>query len=511
MNTKDNKAFLLLNASTQNPRAIAANVIFCTIQKKSSLTHYLQALKIKDFKNKKDFSFCKALCFGFFRNFFELEAITNQLLQKPIPNKNYIIKIIIMIGIYQMQHMRIPKHAAIFETVNAVKCFQLKWAANLVNAVLRNFDKNKTNILNKINSLETVKFQHPSWFIKTIKKYYPEHWQEILNYNNMPPPQTIRINLKKISKNKYIELLNKEQISFLDSKLNNTGLIIEPAVDVSKLPKFEEGFCSIQDLSAQFAATLLELKPNDIVLDACCAPGGKTCHILELAPNIQALFAVDISEKKLKLVKQNLIRLQLTDPKDNLIIHTEKSNLKLQSSTLQKINTSKTIKENNPTNKKILKNANANANKHSLKQNEHYPLLKLIASDAKHINALSNNTLFDKILLDAPCSATGIIRRGPDIKTHRTLEDIKKLGSLQYELLETLWKSLKSGGILLYSTCSIMPQENYLVVKKFITNNADAVIKKLKIPCSHNMPCGQQILPSSFNTDGFYYAKLQKK
>ena len=295
------------------------------------------------------------------------------------------------------------------------------------------------------NSLnEAIIYNHPSWFINKIKDGY-DNWQDILKSNQEKPPMWLRANQLKVSPEQYVKLLENAEIEVECIDKASKAIKLEQPVDVIRLPGFEHGDVSVQDAAAQQAARLLDAKPGEHILDCCAAPGGKTCHVLETSPNIASMTAIDIDESRLSRVQENLTRLSLP--------------------------------------------------------------AKLIAGDATNPELWWDGKQFDRILLDAPCSATGVIRRHPDIKWLRKSDDIEALARLQADIFKKMWSLLKPGGTLLYATCSILPQENALQVEQFIAEQQDATL--IELP-EYQGKIGWQILPNESGMDGFYYAKLQK-
>lgn len=432
-----------------NPRITAARILDDVIFNAQPLSSPLNQLK-----PSQDASFCKALCFGVCRYYFQLDAIIRQLMAKPIKAKEGIVHCLLCIGLYQIIHLRVPDHAAVSETVNAIKQLKKTWAIKLVNGVLRNFLRQQPAILEKVSHNLSVKYNHPQWLIKTLQQAWPEHWQNILAENMQPAPMAIRVNHQKIHREDYLKTLATHHLSAQPHPLNECGLLLDTPCNVDALPGFNEGLCSVQDAAAQLAADYLDLQSGHRVLDACAAPGGKTAHILEKQLSSLQVAAIDMDSKRVEKITDNLRRLDLT--------------------------------------------------------------ATVITADANQTNHWWDGELFDRILLDAPCSATGIIRRHPDIKMVRQQQDIAALCQQQKNLLENLWHCLKPGGILLYATCSILPAENEANMTWFIEQHDDAQVKPLKYAIDpitaikSPQTYGQQILPGQLNMDGFYYCALQK-
>lgn len=430
-----------------NIRAEAATVVFKVLTQKKSLDETLKT-HLVNLKDKRDKSLLKELTFGTLRWHLKLDALTRSLLKKS-KNTDKQIYSLILVGIYQLMYSRIPHHAAIFETVAATTNLKKTKAKSLVNAILRNFIRQKDALLNNIKKDPIAKYSHPGWLIKILKESWPNGWKSILLANNERPPLHLRVNLQKNLRNNYIKQLDLSNIKANPQKKSNTAVTLESPIDVSLIPNFYQGATSIQDLSAQYSAKLLELKPNLRVLDACAAPGNKTTHILETESALQELVAIDSVEKRLEMIKDNLKRLDLK--------------------------------------------------------------ATLICSDATKVNGWWNGKKFDRILLDAPCSGTGVIRRHPDIKILRQPKDIDSNTELQFKLLESLWPLLKQNGILLYATCSVLPQENQMIIAKFLSKYDNAKELTIVSDWGEKTKHGKQIFPEINGGDGFYYAKILKK
>lgn len=427
-----------------NSRLLAITVLQTVIYQGQSLDRTLDNASLPP----QEASFIRALCFGVIRYYYQLIAIAKQLLSKPLKDKDQDIYLLLLSGFYQLLYMRTPAHAVVSETVNATRILGKTWASGLVNAVLRNFQRHQPQLLVKLEQEPNAFYAHPQWFVDAVKKAWPAHWQAILEANNQQPPMSLRVNISKLSREDYLAKLQALDIYAQAIPYTSSGLFLNQPVPVEQLPGFKEGEVSVQDGAAQFAAELLELEAGLRVLDACAAPGGKTCQILELEPQLQELLALDVDAERLKRVSENLKRLQLN--------------------------------------------------------------ATLRAADASQVKLWWDGKPFDRILLDAPCSGTGVIRRHPDIKLLRRQTDFFKLAEQQLKLLTTLWETLQPGGILLYITCSIMPDENMQVIEQFLAAHSDAQEKRIDSAWGLPLNIGRQILPSTNGMDGFYYARLQK-
>ena len=393
----------------------------------------------------KDKALARELTIGTLRQYFQLKAIAAELLEKPLKNKDDDILCLILIGLYQLFHTRIPDHAVLSETVQATLKIKKKWAKGLVNAILRKALRESEQLLTKVGEFPEVASNMPSWLIKRLQDDWPQNYQDICINSRQRAPLTLRVNSRHLSREQYLQKLDAAAISATPHSLAKNALLLDKSCDITTLPGYKAGDFSVQDSAAQLAAQWLEVEQGQFILDACAAPGGKTAHILELADNNSTVIALDSSAKRLIRLDENLARLKL----------------------------------------------NATS----------------IVADASNPSAwfeglnggIYKDKKFDRILCDAPCSALGIIRRHPDIAILRRETDIEPLNDIQQHLLDALWPLLKPGGIMLYSTCSILKAENNQQIVKFLQRQTDAVLEQER-----------QILPGEEQMDGFYYAKLKK-
>lgn len=433
-----------------NTRAIATQVLTEVLLNQQSLTEALPKFK-KLCRKPEDAAFVQALCFGFLRAYPRLQFIAKQLMNHPLKPRDADLLFLICLGLYQLIELNTKPHAAISETVEATRQLDKPWASGLVNAILRQYLRQKDTLLSSIAENEEALYQHPEWLIQEIRKAWPLDWENILEANNKQAALVLRVNLQKITRDHYLEVLIKAGINAHAVKELPAGIILETPCEVTKLPGFSEGLVSVQDGSAQWAASLLDLSEGMQVLDACAAPGGKTAHMIELEPKLARLLALDISEERSAKIKENLKRLQLN--------------------------------------------------------------AEVLTADANQIKTWWDGVLFDRILLDAPCSATGVIRRHPDIKFLRQKNDIPNYTKQQLRLLKNLWSCLKHNGRLLYATCSVLPAENQNVIEQFLNDEPSAFL--LPFPCKIEwgaaLAVGHQFLPGQNGMDGFYYAGIGKK
>ncbi|MGF6167440.1 16S rRNA (cytosine967-C5)-methyltransferase [Pseudomonas moraviensis] len=429
-----------------NPRLAAAKALAAVLSGKASLNSSLptQLDKVED----RDRGFTQDLAFGTARWQPRLSALAEKLLQKPFKAADADVEALLLVGLYQLLYTRVPAHAAIGETVGCADKLKKPWAKGLLNAVLRNAQRESETIFAELERDPVVRTAHPRWLQKSLKAFWPEQWEAICAANNAHPPMILRVNRRHHNRDAYLALLGEAGIAAAPCVYSRDGIVLEAAADVRSLPGFAEGWISVQDEAAQLAADLLDLAPGQRVLDACCAPGGKTCHILEAEPALAGVVAVDLEAKRLVRVKENLERLGLN--------------------------------------------------------------AELIAADGRDTAKWWDGKPFQRILLDAPCSATGVIRRHPDIKLTRQPDDIVALAQLQGELLDAMWKTLEVGGILLYATCSTLPTENTEVIAAFLERTPGARELDLATAAGIRQPHGRQLLAQQGGHDGFYYAKLIK-
>ncbi len=425
-----------------NVRAQAAHTLFQVVDKGISLSVALPRYS-RDL-SPQDKALMQQMCFGVLRYLPSLEFYCQQLLEQPLKGKSRVYQFLLYVGLYQLQHMRVPEHAAVAETVNALKSMRATGLKGLVNAVLRNFQRRQIELEEQAQQIDACKYNHPGWFIKKLQRDYPNEWQTIIENNQQQAPMWLRVNNQLNGRQAYADSLSEKGIEFtLDDQFAD-AIRLTKAMDVFALPGFADGACSVQDAAAQQAARLLAPQNGERILDACAAPGGKTCHILELADaNVVAL---DADAQRLDRVRENLDRLNMD--------------------------------------------------------------AELICAQAQDTDSWHNGEQFDRVLLDVPCSATGVIRRHPDIKWLRRGTDIDELAKLQAQILEAIWPLVKSGGVLLYATCSVLSEENQEQIKSFLAHHDDALHVPLHDADTTDQP-GWQMLPGL--TDGFYYAKIIKQ
>jgi len=397
----------------------------------------------------RDRAFARHLAYGVLRWLTALEWLAGQLLRKPLRRKDRDVQRLILIGIYQLWKDDAAAHATIHEGAESARKLGKPWAVSVINAVLRRFQREQADWITRLEKKD-AQFAHPEWLLQALKADWPQDWQQIADANNLPGPLWLRLN-RQFETADTLEGLAEGGFTLERHAIAAEAIKISPAAPVQSLPGFEQGRLSVQDPAAQLAAGLLRLEKNHRVLDACAAPGGKACHILESAPGV-ALTAIDQSPARLELIAENLGRLGFTCGGS----------------------------------------------------------IKLIAADAAEPAQWWDGVPYDRILLDAPCSASGVIRRHPEIKWLRSPGQVEDAAKIQARLLKTLWPLLEAGGILLYATCSVLRVENSRQIQRFIELHPDAELLETDAKWGRKLDYGRQILPGEQEMDGFFYASLRK-
>ena len=446
-----------------NTRALAAKLSWQIVDKGKSSDGVLRQSLANTSLSEQDKGLVQELCYGVCRWYGDLDEVATALLAKPIRNKDRIVHFILLVGLYQLRHLATPSHAAVDETVKACRQLDKVWAKNLVNGCLREYLRQHKGqdgaSPSASNQGSQIQFgdAHPSWIVQEIRSAWPDYADQIITANNQRPPMCLRVNSSQISRDRYLESLSELGIDASRDPYSVDGIILNKPTNVGMLPSFDAGAVSVQDTAAQLACDILQIEPGQTVLDACAAPGGKTAHILERANSLAEttsavqMHAMDISERRCIQLRQ----------------------------TLERIGLSADI---------IVADASLNPN------------------NAWRPPASG----YDRILIDAPCSGLGVIRRHPDIKHHRRPTDIEQLNQIQSKLMANLWPKLKPGGLLLYMTCSILPLENDQQIASFLETQSDAQLEDFHHPNALNLAHGKQTLPGVHAMDGFYYCLLRK-
>lgn len=377
------------------------------------------------------------------RFYAEAAAYLVALTPKPVTDSR--IQALLLVGIAQLLHGNDDDFTVVNQAVEAAGKTGQRWAKGLVNAVLRNFLRQRGALQAQLAASEEVKWNYPQWWIDLLKAQYPDDWQAMLAAGNAHPPMTLRVNLRNTSPENYLQLLQEANIAA--THLGGTAIQLHQPIPVQKLPAFEAGWVSVQDAGAQWAVPLLDMQPRMRVLDACSAPGGKSCHILETAE--VELWSLDVEASRLQRVHENLQRLGLQ--------------------------------------------------------------AKVLTGNAAERDWFDGQ-LFDRILADVPCSASGIVRRHVDMKWLRRPQDLALFAQTQQQILSNLWQMLRKGGKLLYVTCSVFHQENEMQIQQFLTSHADATrlpiqFDEASLPCQRRL--SGQLLPAPTH-DGLFYALLHK-
>ena len=396
-----------------------------------------------------EYSLFKEICFGCVRWYLQIEQIMKFLMRKSLAKKQPQIHALIAIGIYQLSRMRIKEHAAINETVKVCDELKRSWAKGLVNGILREYQRSKFKAFKSENEDMVFTSSHPAWLIDMFEKSWgTSKTMELIENNNNPGPLTLRVNTKFTTREAYLDMLAKENIEASCTTFSDKGIQLKNPLPVERIPEFNEGAVSVQDEAAQLAPSILDYCEEHLILDACCAPGGKTCDILESKHEVGSLLSVDSNGTRLKKAEENAARLGLHG--------------------------------------------------------------NFLNADLCKIDDWWDGNQFDRIMLDAPCSGTGVIRRNPDIKILRKASDISKLAEKQFDIMSAIWPTLKPDGVLLYITCSVLPEENDLVIEKFIKFQKDVKVSQIEINCGISTKYGKQLFPEKNAHDGFYYATLIK-
>lgn len=432
-------------------RAQAARTLAQLLNDQGSLASILSTTDINDKPRIESLPLFRELCFGSARWYHYLSLVLGDLLDKPLRRKDRDIHALLIIGLYQLRFMRLTDYAVINETVAATQSLKKPWAKGLVNGVLRQFQQHLTDTGNNEITTTMQVQSFPQWMITEFKRAWPKSSPSLFINSNERAAMTLRVNAKHHSRSAYMDKLASAGIDTRPGFLAPFSLYLDQPCEVDKLPGFHQGEVSVQDEASQFVAQLLNLHEGNSLLDLCAAPGGKLASALESDVSLSHIVAIEPDSKRLLKLKSTLNRLSIHD----VMLH---------------------------------------------------------CSDANTLDQWWDGRRFDRIILDAPCSATGIIRRQPDIKILRKPADIDKLVRLQAQLLKTAWHLLEPGGRLVYSTCSILPAENSEQIAHFLQDFPDA--REITITAKPSNACacphGLQLLPDPASSDGFFYMVIEK-
>ena len=432
-------------------RAEAAKLISGVVHQGKSLSEILPESQA-GLDSDSDRRMLGALVYGALRWYSRMDGLLSVFLERPVPRKQRVLHALMICGLYEQHYLSTAEHAVISETVSAARKLRQPRAAGMVNAILRRSQREGAAVLEKLDKQPAARHAHPGWLLERLQADWPADWEKILIANNSQAPFWLRVNLQRSTREEYVAAVHSarnRQAEIVQSV--PSALLLEKAMDVEHLPGFGSGRVSVQDGAAQLAGHCLDVQPGQRVLDACAAPGNKTAHLLELVDGNLDLVALDNSGRRLERLQANL----------------------------QRTGYQAGVRE----------------------------------GDASDPAAWWDGKPFDRILLDAPCSATGVIRRHPDIKWLRRSEDIEQLARLQAQMIRALWPLLATGGRLLYCTCSVLRQENEAVVGPFLAETANAEEASLALleDVATRMEYGYQILPGDSAMDGFYYVALIKR
>jgi 16S rRNA (cytosine967-C5)-methyltransferase len=394
--------------------------------------------------DERERAFAQACVYGVLRDYQALQADLSRFLQRPLRERDFDVTATLLCALYQMRQMRVPAHAAVSASVEALREIGKPWACKLANGVLRSAQR-----AGAPPAATDAAAEHPAWLVNATRDAWPERWVEVLCANNRQAPLCLRVNTLRANRDACLARLADAGIAAHPGRNAPTAITLDAARAVDRLPGFDSGEVSVQDEAAQLAALLLDPQPHERVLDACAAPGGKTAHLIEHAGGQLELVALDQAADRLEDVRVNLSRLGLS--------------------------------------------------------------AELAAVDAAATADWWDGRPFDRILLDAPCSAVGVIRRHPDIRFHRRADDLVTLAATQARLLAALWPLLASGGTLLYVTCSYLPAENDEVIAAFLAATTDALALDIEVEWGRPTAHGRQVLPGEDDMDGFYFALLGKR
>ena len=387
-------------------------------------------------------------------------AIHYRTLIKPLLQrapKDSTVEALLLLGTHQLLAMRIPDHAAIAETVEAARQLGMDKLTGFINGVLRSLQRREEELRAAARVQEHA---HPAWLLRALQADWKDQAGDIIAANNSPAPITLRVDRSRASRDATLTALVEEGLPVEATRYAPDGLRLTEPVPVQALPGLGEGLLSVQDEAAQLAACLLAPGAGERVLDACAAPGGKTAHLLELQPGLATLVALDNDAERLRRVEENLARAGYPSGSPQAAF------------------------------------------------------VQVRCADAADLGSWWDGQAFDAILLDAPCSATGVIRRHPDIKLLRRASDIAQTVAAQALLLDRLWRTLKPGGRLLYATCSLLKAENEDQITAFLARTPDASAVPLRLDGEMPgqwRPQGRQLLPEIDGHDGFYYALLSRQ
>jgi 16S rRNA (cytosine967-C5)-methyltransferase len=433
-----------------DPRLSVLSVIERVMQRGESLTTALPTV-LQPVADQNARAQIQALCYGVLRWYGRFDGLLKLLLEHPMKTKDRDIHCLLILGLYELSDARSPDYAIVSVVVETASTLGKPWAKGLLNAVLRRFIRERHALEKRLESAPAALYSFPEWMIRCLRQDWPQHWQALLEASNRQAPMFLRVDLNAVGREDYIHQLQQREIAAEPvAHVPSAVRLLKPCV-VEALPGFDAGLVSVQDASAQRAAILLDPQPGERVLDACAAPGGKTLHLLQHQPRLSALVAVDAQLERLERVRENLRRAYLESKAE------------------------------------------------------------MHAADAGAIDHWWDSRPFDRILLDVPCTASGVIRRHPDIKWLRREQDIDSLVAQQRNIMAAVWRTLVPGGLMLYCTCSLFRRENEQQIAWFLERQTDAISVDIELPDGIACDYGIQIPAGQNDMDGFFYAAVRKR
>jgi len=430
---------------TVDTRALAARSLAEVAMRGASLREVMErnAPKLRD---PRDRALLMALLSEGARWWLRFDAAIDQLLEKSLRHKDPAIHALLVLGLVQLEVLQLQDYAAVAATVEATRALKRPQLAGLVNAVLRRWQRERESLIARLDAKPQTRHAHPEWLAKALARDWPEQSEAVMAADNVEPPLMLRVNRRRIARDALLAQFEAAGYAASSHPWLADALVLPHSSDVTRMPGFEEGLFAVQDGAAQVAADLAELRDGMRVLDACAAPGGKACHLLERA-DID-LTALEVDAKRGERIRQNLMRLRLD--------------------------------------------------------------AKIVIGDAGAPGSWWKRQPFDRILIDAPCSATGVLRRRPDVRLHRRESDIAAMHEQQRRILSALWPLLAPGGRLVYITCSVLRAENEVIVGELLAQQQDARALAFTLPAGQVANIGWQILPGEGDLDGMYYAVVEK-
>jgi 16S rRNA (cytosine967-C5)-methyltransferase len=375
------------------------------------------------------------------------DAAIDGLLEKPLRHKDPAVHALMVLGLVQLEILELQDYAAVAATVEAVRSLKRPQLSGLVNAVLRRWQRERESLVAALDAKPQTRHAHPAWLAAALARDWPAESEAVMVADNREPPLMLRVNRQRSTRADLLGQFQQAGHAAVEHPWLVDALVLPHSTDVTRMPGFDNGAFAVQDGAAQVAADLADLRDGLRVLDACAAPGGKACHLLERA-RIE-LTALEVDPKRAERIRENLMRLRLDG--------------------------------------------------------------RIVVGDAGAPRGWWNGQPFDRILIDAPCSATGVLRRRPDVRLHRRESDIAAMHAQQRRILFALWPLLAVGGKLVYITCSVLRAENETIVSELLAAQPDAHAIAFTLPTGQAANVGWQILPGDGDLDGMYYAVIEKR